>query len=84
MVDALLVVFAVFSSIDHQGFPRIIVDEVRPFSWVILLLTMQALAGHVAELLSWTSDVLRGDRFDVDAVVALMEKDSRSRSKVDR
>jgi uncharacterized damage-inducible protein DinB len=29
--------------------------------------TMQQLAGHVAELLSWTGDVLRGDRFDVDA-----------------
>lgn len=27
--------------------------------------TMQALAGHVAELLSWTSDVLRRERFDV-------------------
>jgi uncharacterized damage-inducible protein DinB len=29
--------------------------------------TMQQLAGHVAELLSWTSDVLRRERFDVDA-----------------
>ena len=29
--------------------------------------TMGRLAGHVAELLSWTGDVLRGDRFDVDA-----------------
>jgi uncharacterized damage-inducible protein DinB len=28
--------------------------------------TMQALAGHVAELLSWTSDVLRRERFEVD------------------
>lgn len=28
--------------------------------------TMQALAGHVAELPSWTSDVLRRERFDVD------------------
>jgi uncharacterized damage-inducible protein DinB len=28
--------------------------------------SMQALAGHVAELLSWTSDVLRRERFDVD------------------
>jgi uncharacterized damage-inducible protein DinB len=28
---------------------------------------MGALAGHVAELLSWTSDVLRRERFDVDA-----------------
>ncbi len=28
--------------------------------------TMQQLAGHVAELLSWTGEVLRGDRFDVD------------------
>jgi uncharacterized damage-inducible protein DinB len=27
--------------------------------------TMQALAGHVAELLSWTSDVLRRERFEV-------------------
>ncbi len=27
--------------------------------------TMRALAGHVAELLSWTSDVLRRERFDV-------------------
>jgi uncharacterized damage-inducible protein DinB len=27
--------------------------------------TMQQLAGHVAELLSWTSDVLRRERFDV-------------------
>lgn len=27
--------------------------------------TMQALAGHVAELLSWTSDVVRRERFDV-------------------
>jgi uncharacterized damage-inducible protein DinB len=27
--------------------------------------TMQALAGHVAELVSWTSDVLRRERFDV-------------------
>ena len=28
--------------------------------------TMRQLAGHVAELLSWTGEVLRGDRFDVD------------------
>jgi uncharacterized damage-inducible protein DinB len=28
--------------------------------------TMQALAGHVAELSSWTSDVLRRERFEVD------------------
>jgi uncharacterized damage-inducible protein DinB len=27
--------------------------------------TMQQLAGHVAELLSWTSEVLRRERFDV-------------------
>lgn len=27
--------------------------------------TMRALAGHVAELLSWTSDVLRRERFEV-------------------
>jgi uncharacterized damage-inducible protein DinB len=27
--------------------------------------TMQALAGHVAELLSWTSDVVRRERFEV-------------------
>jgi uncharacterized damage-inducible protein DinB len=28
--------------------------------------TMRELAGHVAELSSWTSDVLRRERFDVD------------------
>src|ERR1700758_4021449 len=37
--------------------------------------TMQQLAGHVAELLSWTGEVLRGDRFDVDAAKSAGERE---------
>jgi adenylate cyclase len=44
VADALLVLLAIFSGIEQQGFPRVIMDEVRPVTWLFLLLTMQALA----------------------------------------